>query len=394
LRYYHRDKKEYKPFATSLFKTVSSLTLDGKERLWISAENKLFTYYIPEDKFTSWNNSDGYLPNEIQSKYHTTRNKDFIYMGGSEGLVKISTEITTTQADEPQIYLSDIHYNGKSFMKSVKDGRLEIPWDYHSLMLMPGVKSKDVFQKYLLKFTIRSSTGEHTFESYEPQLNLSSLAPDHYTVSVSCHTKDGSETPSVRLLTLTITPPWYKSAWFMTLSALLCIGGVSGFGRWMYLKKKRQMKNDVGKFLQTVLQTLDEKEESPSTEPVLDEADQAFLEKMNRLIHDNLSNDELSAKFLTDHLAMSRASLYNKVKALTSMGVNDYINRIRIERSVHLLTTTNLSINEISYEVGFTYPRYFSTSFKQMKGMTPTQFKEESRKKKENFIQLHPFNDH
>lgn len=64
---------------------------------------------------------------------------------------------------------------------------------------------------------------------------------------------------------------------------------------------------------------------------------------------------------------MSRASLYNK---LTGMGVNDYINRIHIEHSILLLTTTDLSINDISNEVGFGYPRYFSTSFKQMKGMS------------------------
>ena len=122
----------------------------------------------------------------------------------------------------------------------------------------------------------------------------------------------------------------------------------------------------------------------PLSAPVLSEADKAFLAKMDRLINDNLSNDELSAKFLIDHLAMSRASLYNKVKLLTGMGVNDYINRIRIERSVHLLTTTDMSINDISQEVGFSYPRYFSTSFKQVKGMTPTRFKEENRKKIQN----------
>lgn len=131
---------------------------------------------------------------------------------------------------------------------------------------------------------------------------------------------------------------------------------------------------------------MDESEamETETEKPNLNEADQAFLDKMDKLIQDNLSNDELSAKFLTDHLAMSRASLYNKVKALTGMGVNDYINRIRIERSVYLLTHTNMSINEISYEVGFSYPRYFSTSFKQVKGMTPTRFKEENKKKEQN----------
>jgi AraC-like DNA-binding protein len=85
-------------------------------------------------------------------------------------------------------------------------------------------------------------------------------------------------------------------------------------------------------------------------------------------------------RFLTDKMAMSRASLYNKVKLLTGLGVNDYINKLRIEKSVYLLTNTNMNINEISYEVGFSYPRYFSTSFKQVKGMTPTRFKEENKR--------------
>lgn len=381
LSYYKKDEKEYKHFPTGLFNTVSHLTLDAQRRLWISAQNKLFSYSIREDKFSSWNQSDGYLPNEIQSKYHTTRNKDFIYLGGSEGLVKISTSISNLQTDEPQIHLSDIHYNGKSVIKQLEDNHFEIPWDYHSLMLTFGIKSEDVFQKYLLKYTLRSSSGEHTFESYDPQLNLSSLSPDTYEILVSCYTKDGSKNQDVSLLILTVTPPWYKSTWFFTLLILLLVGLGAGIGYWMYRKKTRQMKGDVGEFLQTVLQSLDETETIESeTTLSLSEADQAFLDKMDKLIKDNLSNDELSAKFLTDRLAMSRASLYNKVKALTGMGVNDYINRIRIERSVYLLTNTNLSINEISYEVGFSYPRYFSTSFKQVKGMTPTRFKEENKK--------------
>ena len=386
LNYYHRDEKEYKHFHTGLFSSVSHLTLDAQDRLWISAQNKLFSYSIREDKFTSWNQSDGYLPNEIQSKYHTTRNKDFVYLGGSEGLVKINTSLPTLQMEEPQIHLSDIHYNGKSAIRQIKEGRFEVPWDYHSIVLTFSVKSEDVFQKHLLKFIIRSSSGDHTFESYEPQLNLSSLSPDTYEILVSCYTKDGSESQSIALLTLIVSPPWYKTTWFISLLILVFIGTTIGIGQWIYRKKTRQMKGDVGEFLQTVLQSLDEPEtmETETPKPVLSEADQAFLDKMDKLIHDNLSNEELSAKFLTDHMAMSRASLYNKVKALTGMGVNDYINRVRIERSVHLLTTTNMSINEISYEVGFSYPRYFSTSFKQVKGMTPTRFKEESRKKMAN----------
>ena len=389
LGYYHLDKKEYLHYPTNLFNSVSYLTFGPHGKLWICAENKLFSYHIRQDRFTSWSKSDGYLPNEIYSKYQKVQNKDYIYLCGTQGLVQISNAIQPMLAEHPEIYLDDMQYDGTSSVKDIENGAFQVPWNYHSLVLTFGVKSKDVFQKHLFKYTIRSSQGENTFESYEPQLNLSSLSPGDYTILLSCFTKDGSENPTVEMLRLTVRPPWYKSGWFITLMVLLCIGTTAGTAQWIYLKKKRQMKNDVGEFLQTVLHSLDVKDElhedtiaeyevpteTTVPEPVMSEADQAFLEKMDQLIRKNLSNDELSAKFLTDHLAMSRASLYNKVKALTGMGVNDYINRIRIERSVHLLTTTDLSINDISYEVGFSYPRYFSTSFKQMKGMTPTQFR-------------------
>lgn len=383
MAYYHLDKKKYTYIPTKLFNSISYLTIDQTGRLWICAENKLFSYHIREKKFTSWNKSDGYLPNEIQSGFQKTHNKDFIYLCGTQGLVQIASSIQPAQMEHPKIYLADAQYNGKSAIKTIENNPFEIPWDYQSLVFTFGVKSEDIFQKHLMKYTLESSSGKHVFESYDPQFNMSSLSPDKYTLRVSCYNKDGSESQSELSLTLIISPPWYQSCWFITLLVLLSIGTTAGFARWLHQKKTRQMKGDVGEFLQNVLQTLDEPEsmESETPKPALSEADQAFLDKMDKLILDNLSSDELSAKFLTDHLAMSRASLYHKVKVLTGMGVNDYINRIRIERSVHLLTTTNMSINEISYEVGFSYPRYFSTSFKQVKGMTPTRFKEENKKK-------------
>ena len=101
------------------------------------------------------------------------------------------------------------------------------------------------------------------------------------------------------------------------------------------------------------------------------------MTKINIIIHENLSDEEFSVQQLADLMTISRSSLYNKIKIITGLGVNDYINRLRIEKAISLLT----NINEISSEVGFTYPRYFSSTFKQMKGMTPKQFREENRMK-------------
>ena len=72
---------------------------------------------------------------------------------------------------------------------------------------------------------------------------------------------------------------------------------------------------------------------------------------------------------------MGRNSLYNKLKQTTGMGTSEYINLRRIKKAEDLLLNTNLSVSEISDRLGFTYQRYFSTIFKKVKGVSPSQFR-------------------
>lgn len=409
LGFFDLESQKYHRIRTRLFNGISYLIADGKGRLWICAQNHLYSYIIKENRFILWNSSDGFPPNEILFAYQKQSNRDYIYLGGSEGLVKINTDIPYTETQIPEIYLSEILFNGSPSLKKVKENTIKIPWNYNSLSVHFRIKNRDVFQKYLLQYTIEGR-GKQSIESYDPVLNLSSLSAGNYSIWVSCNTKNGNRTPSKQLIHIIVTPPWYKTVWFIGVAAVLFIIMTASIGYIHYRRKERNMKGNVNYFLQVVLNDmLSSKEEKQRGEedncaetPLSDisskeddsrleetgqqtqaknsKEDEEFLNKLNMLIHENMAGGELSIKFLTDKLAMSRASLYNKVKFLTGLGVNDYINRLRIEKSVFLLTNTNMNINEISYEVGFSYPRYFSTSFKQIKGMTPTRFKEENKK--------------
>lgn len=409
LGFFDLESQKYHRIRTRLFNGISYLIADGKGRLWICAQNHLYSYIIKENRFILWNSSDGFPPNEILFAYQKQSNRDYIYLGGSEGLVKINTDIPYTETQIPEIYLSEILFNGSPSLKKVKENTIKIPWNYNSLSVHFRIKNRDVFQEYLLQYTIEGR-GKQSIETYDPVLNLSSLSAGNYSIWVSCNTKNGNRTPSKQLIHIIVTPPWYKTVWFIGVAAVLFIIMTASIGYIHYRRKERNMKGNVNYFLQAVLNDmLSSKEEKQRGEedncaetPLSDisskeddsrleetgqqtqaknsKEDEEFLNKLNMLIHENMAGGELSIKFLTDKLAMSRASLYNKVKFLTGLGVNDYINRLRIEKSVFLLTNTNMNINEISYEVGFSYPRYFSTSFKQIKGMTPTRFKEENKK--------------
>ncbi len=110
-------------------------------------------------------------------------------------------------------------------------------------------------------------------------------------------------------------------------------------------------------------------------ESTFSQADEAFLLKLNKIILDNLGNSNLDVTFICKEIGMSRASLYNKLKALTDMGANDYITKFRMEKAITLITGTDMSFTEVAEKVGFTTSRYFSTAFKQYTGETPTQYK-------------------
>lgn len=244
LGFFDLESQKYHRIRTRLFNGISYLIADGKGRLWICAQNHLYSYIIKENRFILWNSSDGFPPNEILFAYQKQSNRDYIYLGGSEGLVKINTDIPYTETQIPEIYLSEILFNGSPSLKKVKENTIKIPWNYNSLSVHFRIKNRDVFQKYLLQYTIEGR-GKQSIETYDPVLNLSSLLAGNYSIWVSCNTKNGNRTPSKQLIHIIVTPPWYKTVWFIGVAAVLFIIMTASIGYIHYRRKERNMKGNT-----------------------------------------------------------------------------------------------------------------------------------------------------
>ena len=115
---------------------------------------------------------------------------------------------------------------------------------------------------------------------------------------------------------------------------------------------------------------------SPKTDTISN-ADEQFMRRLNELISSNLTNPDLDVQFVAAQMAMSRASLYNKLKLLAGISIGDYINKFRMAEAVRLLADKDLSIQEVSEKTGFSHQRYFSTVFKQIYGVTPSQYRQD-----------------
>jgi len=103
-------------------------------------------------------------------------------------------------------------------------------------------------------------------------------------------------------------------------------------------------------------------------------ADEALLRRATEVIEEHLSNPDLDVALFTREMGMGRTALYEKIKALTGYSINELIKIHRLKIAARLLLEQRLSVGEVSYEVGFNDPKYFSKCFKKQFGKTPKAF--------------------
>jgi ligand-binding sensor domain-containing protein/signal transduction histidine kinase/DNA-binding response OmpR family regulator len=102
--------------------------------------------------------------------------------------------------------------------------------------------------------------------------------------------------------------------------------------------------------------------------------DKDFLEHLNQLIYDNITNLNLDVDQLSSMMNMSRPTLYRKIKGLSDMTPNELINLSRLKKAAELLAEGNYKINEVANMVGYTLPSNFSRDFQRQFSVSPSQY--------------------
>jgi signal transduction histidine kinase/ligand-binding sensor domain-containing protein/DNA-binding response OmpR family regulator len=106
-------------------------------------------------------------------------------------------------------------------------------------------------------------------------------------------------------------------------------------------------------------------------------ADDRLLERIMKVINDNISNSELTVDMVAANVGISRVHLHRKMKELTNQTTRDFIRNVRLKMAADLLSQKRYGIAEVADLTGFANPNSFSVAFKELYGVTPSAYMEQ-----------------
>ncbi|MBR1667473.1 MAG: response regulator [Bacteroidaceae bacterium] len=134
----------------------------------------------------------------------------------------------------------------------------------------------------------------------------------------------------------------------------------------LQLMKSRQMLQ--GKF------HADKQQEEKIDKIEMESPDEHLMKRVMKVINENMDNPELSVEIIADKVGISRVHFYRKMKDLTGQSPRDFVKYVRLKEAARMLSEKKLDITGVSIATGFKSLSAFSTNFKSLYGVTPTEW--------------------
>lgn len=212
-------------------------------------------------------------------------------------------------------------------------------------------------------------------------VDYKALPPGDYCLEVQAASASGDWGP-VTTLSFVISPPWWLTWWAKLIYVCLALIFACTL-LFFYLKRKKakmERENDdrVNRLFELREQARHQFAVSVNIDPdkvAVNAEEEKLVTQMLKAIEAHINDEQYNADLLARDIAMSRASLYKKMQTMLGITPTDFIRNVRLKRAAKMLVDSQLSISEIAALVGFATARNFSTQFKKMFGVLPSEYR-------------------
>lgn len=129
-------------------------------------------------------------------------------------------------------------------------------------------------------------------------------------------------------------------------------------------------------------------QEEKVTKIKADSPDERLLNRVMKVINENISNSNLNVEMIASEVGISRVHLHRKLKELTNQSTRDFIRNIRLQQAATLLSEKKHSVSEVAQLTGFPNVAYFSTAFKDLFGISPSGYMNRNLEEKQDSVEL------
>jgi ligand-binding sensor domain-containing protein/AraC-like DNA-binding protein len=237
------------------------------------------------------------------------------------------------------------------------------------------------------KYSYRLDGYDHNWHYTEADnrwATYQNLPPGSYELRVRGVDSYGQLVEMPYTIEIRVLPPWYRSWWAYLIYLLLLVAAVYGITEWYKgrVKRRARLQERVSELLhyremmvmkqfEGARKTLEAEEQQHSS------PDELFIQKAIDCVKQHLDDADYDREQFASDMCVSSSTLYNKLRALTGQNVTGFINSIRLKEACRIVRLRpEISMMELSMEVGFNTPKYFTKLFKKEFGMLPREYVE------------------
>lgn len=237
---YRYDGKSFKSYTTNeglSSNTPFLLVSDNKNNLWIGTGLGVDKFNLKDETFKHYEKEDGFLGVEINPNAVCKDNDGAIWFGSIIGLVRYNSKFEKNNEIEP---ITTIR-NPRLFFeeREIPEDRVFNWYENHFTFDFIGTSltnPKRVKYKYMLEGidTTWSPVTRANFVTYPD------LKPGHYTFKVKSCNNDGVWNKEPVTYSFTITPPFWQTTWFWSISAITGLLFIIVFIKWRERKLRKE----------------------------------------------------------------------------------------------------------------------------------------------------------
>ncbi|MEO0778540.1 MAG: helix-turn-helix domain-containing protein [Bacteroidota bacterium] len=368
---------------------------DDFSYLWMSSFNGLIRFHKATETVQFFHEEDGITYDEFNRISHYQAEDGQLFFGSQNGITALQPRdflVDHTQGPEFRLRVEHISVIGKNISRDYwADGSpidlTALPASTSSIDLeLRGSNSfwsgNVALHHALERLDGRAPLSSREKVTYNHHIELFEMLPGRYRLRVRATQKNGKQLGEELEIALYIRPPIYQTTWFWALVLPLLLLGIVGFIRWRTARLEAQkvaLEALVTERTSQILKkqrTIDNQVQLiESMKTLLSEREEAWLERFRSIVLERLSDPGLYLPDIIKEMDISRTAFYEKVKSLTHMTPNQYIQELRLRRAKELLEGGQVgTVKEVAQAVGIKEAKYFSKRFKERYGILPSAY--------------------